>query len=121
MKEMIVFVLICLATIGTKAQLANTKWKGTLHLENPMDVFFNFGTDTLEVVNAGDNSPLETMIYSVKDTVLTIQKVSGMSVCDSDPFKYSFEITGSDMTLHLVTDACDDRAQVLNNMKLSKQ
>jgi hypothetical protein len=40
----------------------------------PVDVVFNFSTDTLDVTNVADNSSLETMKYTLKDTVLTIQK-----------------------------------------------
>jgi hypothetical protein len=122
MKKIIAFSIIFATALGTHAQVTNTKWKTTLQLDNPLDVIFSFGQDTLVVVNTQDNSTLETMKYSTVGSVLTIQKLSGMSVCDSSLVcKYKFGIEGDEMTLAVIDDACNDRAQVLNNMKLNRE
>ena len=122
MRTISLLAIILVAALATNAQVANTKWKATLHLDNPMDVIFDFGMDTLVVVNTQDNSTLETMKYSAQDSVLTIQKLSGMSVCDNSlTCKYKFGIQGDEMMLTLIDDACNDRAQVLNNLKLNRE
>ena len=121
MKKFFVSCIICLIAFGVKAQLTNTKWRGTLKLDNPLETIFHFGTDTLDVINTQDNSSLETMKYSVRDSVLTIQKISGLSVCDPTACKYKFAIKGDEITFEVINDLCDDRAQVLNNLKLNKE
>jgi hypothetical protein len=71
--------LFCLLTItllsgSIKAQLANSKWKGVLKLDNPVNVSFNFGKDTLTVLNLDENTVLETMIYTSTSSKFTLKK-----------------------------------------------
>lgn len=121
MKKIIFFLLVTFLFNGLYAQLANTKWKGTLNLDSPMDVVFNFTKDTLEVTSVDDNSSLETNIYSVQDSVLSIQKLYGQSQCDSAAGKYIFSISGNQLTLNVKNDPCDSRAQIIGSMKLNKE
>jgi hypothetical protein len=121
MKKIFIACVISLIAFGVRAQIANTKWRGTLKLDNPIETIFRFGTDTLEVINTQDNSSLETMKYSVQDSVLTIQKISGLSVCDPSACKYKFVIKGDEITFEVINDPCDDRSQVLNNLKLNRE
>ena len=74
MKEIIFIFLISLASITVHAQLKNTKWKGTIHSDNDIDVVFDYRSDTLEVLNISDGSNLETMTYAIKDSVLSMKK-----------------------------------------------
>jgi hypothetical protein len=122
MKKIIILFIISFVTLTINAQFSNTKWKGTLNLENPVDAIFNFSNDTLDVLNAQDNSSMETMKFTMQDSVLTFQKLFGHSECDNTTLgKYKFEIKGDDMTLKVMSDACDDRAQAIGDMKLTKQ
>jgi hypothetical protein len=122
MKKIIAFALIVITSLTINAQLANTKWKGTLNLDNPIDAFFNFKTDTLEVLNTEDNSNIESMKFSVNDSVLVIQKLFGQSQCDNSAIgRYKFQINGDEMTWEVMTDDCDDRSQVIGSMKLSRE
>ncbi|HWB28491.1 MAG TPA: hypothetical protein VG738_23625 [Chitinophagaceae bacterium] len=116
MKKIFFALLVTLLAAGAHAQLANTKWKTTLKLDNPLDVVFEFGKDTLNVNAVADGSLVETMVYSVKDSVLTIQKTSGQSDCDGSTIgKYKFEMKDSNTILiTLVSDDCTDRSQVLD-------
>ncbi len=119
----IVYLLIgmLLAGISTHAQLANTKWKATLQLDQPLDVIFNFSGDTLDVTNAGDNSDIEAMKYTTDDTVLTIEKLYGESQCDTSGVgKYSFKVDGDSLSLKLISDYCTDRSNVIGDLKLEK-
>lgn len=121
MRKIILLILVFFATISVNAQLSNTKWKGTLNIQGGMEVSFNFNNDTLDVVNS-ENESLETMKYSIKDTLITFVKLYGSSQCDtSTPGVYKFEITGNEMTLSLLSDSCMDRSEAIGTMKLNKQ
>jgi hypothetical protein len=122
MKKIFALFLILFIALGVNAQLSNTKWRGTLHLDDPIDVIFSFKTDTLEALNAEDNSSIETMKFSVNDSVLVIQKLFGQSQCDNSATgKYKFEINGNEMTWKVISDDCDERSQVIGSMKLSRE
>ena len=122
MKKIIFIAFIAFISASANAQLANSKWKGTLQLDNPTDVVFDFRTDTLEAFVAEDNSSLELMKYSIKDNVLSIQKISGQSECDDTAVaKYKFEIGSDGLLLTLIEDNCIDRSGVLDNTKWVKE
>jgi hypothetical protein len=121
MKKITFLLLLAFAAVTTNAQLAKTKWKGTLQLDNPVDVIFDFGKDSLSVYTVAENSGLETMTYSAKDAVLSITKAYGQSDCDSQVTgKYKFEIKDDEMSLTLIADDCANRSAVLNNTKWKK-
>lgn len=118
--------LFCLLTItlvsgSIKAQLANSKWKGVLKLDNPVNVTFNFGKDTLTVLNLDQNTVLETMIYTATSSTFTLKKISGQSDCESSTIgKYKYQIKNKTLMMTVDEDACNDRAPYLNNLKLMK-
>ncbi len=121
MKKIIFILLVSVASVSAHSQLANTKWKDTLKLENPMEAEFDFAKDTLTVTATADGSLVETMTYTVKDNVFTITKVSGQSDCDGTTTgKYKFEIKGNEMYITMVSDDCNDRATVLDKNKFVK-
>lgn len=115
MKALTLTLLISLAAIASKAQFPNTKWKVTLYTPDPTEVVFNFKTDTVEAISADDGEILETMLYTVEDSVLTIKKITGQSECDETPGKYKFQMKDDGMYLTLMEDACTHRADLLNN------
>lgn len=122
MKKIIFLAFIAFISASANAQLTNSKWKGTLQLDNPTDVVFDFRTDTLEAFVADDNSSLELMKYSVKDGVLSIQKLSGQSDCDdSIVAKYKFEINDDGLLLTVIEDGCMGRSGVLDKTKWVKE
>lgn len=122
MKKIFVFVFALLLFISLRAQLTNTKWKGTLPADDPITVVFNFKTDTLTVFNAQDNSELETILFTAKDTVLTLQKIYGQSECDAaTTAKYKFEIKENTLSLKLIEDACNQRSAMINNSEWTKE
>jgi len=107
--------------VSTHAQVTNSKWKTTLQLDQPVDVVFDFRTDTLDVTNAADSSSLETMKYTLKDTVLTIQKLYGQSECDTSTIgSYTCTINGDEMHLKMISDDCSDRSGVIADIKLNR-
>jgi hypothetical protein len=121
MKRIIIILLTLIMAVAAHAQLSGTSWNGTLTLDQPIDVFFNFSNDTLDVLNAQDNSGMETMKYMISDTVLTLQKLFGHSICDNATVgTYKCIITNDHMLLEAASDACDDRKDAIGKMDLSK-
>jgi hypothetical protein len=122
MKKMILTSIICLPFLFAKAQLANTKWKTTLQLENPTEVIFAFRMDTVEAVRADNNESIETMHYNLTDTLLTLQKLFGQSDCDNSIVaKYGITKKDNGIYLTLVDDSCPDRSGVLDKTLWIKQ
>jgi hypothetical protein len=118
MKKIVFLVLVSFATVSLHAQLAKTKWKGTLQLDNPVDVVFDFGKDSLTVYTVENNAGLETMVFTDKDAVLSIKKVYGQSDCDvAVTGKYKYEIKDTEMVLTLISDDCPNRSNVLDKTK----
>ena len=61
------------------------------------------------------------MKYTIRDSVLTIQKLFGQSQCDENAIgTYKFIITNDHMLLNVISDSCDDRKNVIGKMELSK-
>lgn len=123
MKKIIfLFFAIALAA-GVQAQFANTKWTTTLKLDNPLDAVFDFSKDTLNVYASADGSLVETMVFGVKDDVLTIQKTSGQSDCEGSAIgKYKFAMKDSKtVVITLVSDDCTDRSGVLDGSTWIKE
>ncbi len=121
MTKVFLTLVIALIVYNADAQLSNTKWKGTLNIEGGLDVLFNFGNDTLDVLSAEDNSSLETMTYTLTDSVLTLVKLYGQSQCDSTPGKYKYVMDNDELTIRLDSDNCTDRAQAIGTMELKKE
>ena len=120
-KSFYCLLVITLVSGSIKAQLANSKWKGVLKLDNPVNVSFNFGKDTLTVLNLDENTVIETMIYTATSSTFALTKISGQSDCESsDTGKYRFQITNDVLLITLVEDDCDDRAPYIDNLKLTK-
>ncbi|MCW3106333.1 MAG: hypothetical protein JWQ09_839 [Segetibacter sp.] len=120
-KSVICLLLITLVSGSIKAQLASSKWKGVIKVDDTINVTFAFGKDTLTVVNLDENSILETMVYTATNSTFTLQKISGQSDCGNSTIgKYKYQIKGNALSMTLVEDACDDRSSVLDNLQLSK-
>ena len=122
MNKFLLTMIIMMIGYVANAQLSNTSWKGTLNIEGGMDVLFNFSKDTLDVLNAEDNSSLETMTYTVDDSVLTLKKLYGASQCDTTAGRYKYVITNDDqMRLTLLSDKCSSRADAIGVLDLKKE
>ncbi len=121
MKRIIFIFLVTSTSVTVQAQLKNTKWKGTLNLENKIDVVFDYRNDTLEVINVRDSSSIEIMTYTIQNNIFSLQKISGQSDCDNTVIgKYKFEINNDTLSITLVSDDCNDRYPVLDNSKWIK-
>jgi hypothetical protein len=122
MRKMLMTLMIAFIAYSSNAQLSGTKWKGTLHIESgDMDVEFIFSNDTLDVINTSENESLETMKYTLADSVISLQKLYGSSSCDTTFGKYKYAIVNNEMTLSLLSDDCYDRSSAIGTMKLKKE
>jgi hypothetical protein len=116
MKKIIFIILVCFTFISAHAQFTNTKWKVALYIPDSTDVIFDFGADTVEAFSIQDNESLETMIYTVQDTILTLKKITGQSDCDDTVIgKYKFAMKDDGMYVTMIEDSCTDRSDALNN------
>jgi hypothetical protein len=121
MKKTIVTLLFVMFSCVLLAQLGNSRWKGTLRGDNPQSVIFDFKKDTTVVYTVSDSSIVETMTYTVKDMVLTLHKVDGISDCDnSTPGKYKISMVKDALYLTLLDDNCSDRSSAIDSIKWVK-
>ncbi|HTE26667.1 DUF3471 domain-containing protein [Flavitalea sp.] len=121
MKKTIVTLLFVMTSAFLLAQISNSRWKGTLRGDNPQNVIFDFKKDTAVVYTLSDSSIVETMTYSVKDLVLTLHKIDGISDCDnSTPGKYRIRIVNDVLYLTLLDDDCADRSSAIDSIKWVK-
>jgi len=121
MKKIVISMLLILAVAVANAQLKNTKWKGTLQLDNPMDVILDFRTDTLLASTVQDGAVIETMSYSATDSTFSFQKISGQSDCsDSSKATYKFDIKENVLSVKTISDDCSGRSFYMTKTKWTK-
>src|SRR5450631_884202 len=91
--------ILCLCFFATHAQLAGTKWEGTIKIPmqdgqlHPFAVVCSFQNDTMSMAYPLGNLPTDVMAYTEKDNIVSIRKVSGGVPCDNTAIgKYSYEI-----------------------------
>jgi hypothetical protein len=122
MKNILLIILISFAFIPAIAQQTPMKWKGTIKLDSPTDIILNFKNGTCEAVRVADSQSIEIMNYTLNDTLLTLQKISGDSDCDTTIIgKYKIEKKNNTLLVSLISDDCDDRSSALDNTTWMKQ
>lgn len=103
-------LLMCLGTFA-HAQLANTKWTGSLTVPEPTPVYLNFQTDVFEVFLAESNELVETMSYKISGDTITVKKTSGNSACpDGSTFTLKYAVQGEQLLLTPLSDDCPERS-----------
>jgi hypothetical protein len=97
-------------------QLAHTKWKGTLLMDQNVDVIWIFDKDTTLIFAKADSSLIEKMVYTVDKGYLLVNRIEGASGCDNKiTGKYKFEIKDDKLYLTLFSDACSDRTDAISS------
>ncbi len=116
-KAFFIIVSIFLTSINTiHAQVANTKWKGTLILDGPTPVIWQFDKDTVQIFNLADSSLVEKMTYKTEPGFFLFTKVSGISSCDNSTIgKYKFDIRSDSLFIAPFEDPCNDRASAVSS------
>jgi hypothetical protein len=98
------------------AQIANSKWEGTVKMDTLTPVTWHFAKDTVWVVQISDNSLVETMTYKTEHGYLYLTKITGVSSCDTKVVgKYKFEIRDDKLYMTVAEDACEDRSSAINS------
>lgn len=122
MKKIVFTVAIIVACLSAKSQFTNYKLTGTIQMDQPTDIFLDFRKDTVDAVIVASGEMLEKMLYTVKDSTVTFQKISGQSDCGTDVVgKYKFNIKDDHITLSLIEDICYNRAGALDNTVWTRQ
>ena len=122
MKKTLFILLVSILAFSAHAQFANTKWKATLKPEDPVDAYFTFGTDTLTVTRVDNGLFVENMLFTVKDSVLTIQKIVGGSGCETSVVgKYKFTKNDEGIFVAAISDDCIQRVTLLDKTIWIKQ
>ena len=112
----IIFSIILGSLTALHAQVANTKWKGTLILDGPTPVIWQFDKDTVQIFNITDSSLVEKMTYKTEPGFFLFTKVSGISSCDTSTIaKYKFSIRSDSLFIAPFEDPCNDRASAVSN------
>jgi hypothetical protein len=117
----ILFVAIFCMVSAATAQLSNTKWKGIVNSNGQVPVIWIFKKNTVDVISLPDSSIMESMTYKTSSGFLFINKINGMSNCDSSTIgKYSYRIKKDSMYLKAVDDACTQRSDAVSDDALIK-
>jgi len=112
---LLVTFFCCIVSI-TRAQLTNSKWMGTLLMEQTVSVIWKFEKDTVTVLALADSSLIEKMTYKTEPGYLFIIRINGMSSCDNYTIgKYKFDIRDEKLFLTAVDDACTDRSGAITS------
>jgi hypothetical protein len=108
-------LLTTLSTLAATAQndLKKTRWTGIANIPSPVEITFEFRQDSLLMLS-NTNDILEVMHFSIKDDLLLITKISGMSPCGEEAASYRFSIKNDTLLLVPVTDACDERSSAFS-------
>jgi hypothetical protein len=117
------FLLIAVIIIGigsTKAQLANTSWKGTYKIPDPTELILQFKTDTLLLNDPVNGNIVETMNYKISGDTLTLIKISGSSSCNDEKGIYKISAKDDKLFLGLIEDSCYDRSSAMPDEPMVK-
>lgn len=72
-------------------------------------VTLTFKTDSL-ILRLDESGTIgETMSYVVKDSMITIKKISGGSPCSNDVFTVKYKIINDQLFITTITDPCEQR------------
>ena len=121
MKSIIFFSVVLLISFSANAQLAGTRWKGTIKGDNPRNVIMDFKNSEVIVYTVYDSQMVEKMTYTMDNSSFTLLKTEGQSDCDNNtPGKYKFGIKKDSMFVSLLADVCTDRSSALDATKWIK-
>jgi hypothetical protein len=121
MKAWILVITATLTFSVSGAQLAGTRWKGTIKGDNPRNVILDFKTNTCSIYTVSDSSIVEVMVYSIANKTFSVKKIEGQSDCDNVVLgNYSFATLKDSMFVKKVSDDCDDRSSALDATKWIK-
>ncbi|WP_461453491.1 hypothetical protein [Mucilaginibacter sp.] len=119
MKTFLISLVLISGSLISKAQFANTKWTGTMMVPSEQQVELSFKKDSL-YINI-EESPVESMTYKVKDSLITVNKVDGKSPCELGPFTLKFSLQGDKLFIKDISDSCDERKNAWTSDPFTKE
>jgi hypothetical protein len=122
MKKLLLLALIvCFLIPAVNAQLANTKWAGTINVlmqdnsTSATDVTWSFGKDTVSVLIKDSNDP-ELLTYMVKKGVIIMTKVTGESPCNvGTTVKVKFQVKGNELYFMQAESECEAYSKAITD------
>jgi hypothetical protein len=123
MRQIAVLLLVTLLGAGgnyLQAQtLQNTSWKFFVQPLN--DTFtMKLVVDTTFTTSGSGELVIRANYKTIKDT-LKIKDIDGQYSCPDGEGVYRYVIVGDSLSLFMVTDPCNDRAGVLNGIKMVRK
>ena len=109
MKTFLLSIILLTMLTVSKAQLTNTKWTGTMYIPTDAQVTLSFKKDTVDMIINENDYVGETMSYMVKDSVITLKKLSGNSPCSSGTFTVKYFIKDNKLFIEPLKDPCENR------------
>ncbi len=118
MKKLFAIFIVAVSFVFIKADnpLKNTKWDGS----DGLVVYFT-ASDTVKLLV--DDQLLSSAQYKVKDSLLTWRDfIVSDATCDTSiKGKYIYHIKDDILTFRVVSDRCEDRANVIQTLVLTKK
>jgi len=112
MKALFILFFLFASTAAVNAQLAYTKWQGTMLVPAETKVVLSFKKDSVDMIVAETGEIGETMTFSMKDSSITMKKTSGFSPCNiGDTFKVRYTIKADQLFISNLSDPCPERIQ----------
>lgn len=116
MKKLVFAAVVSCAFIQVDNPLKNTKWEGA----NGLIVYFT-PSDTVKLLV--NDKQISAAQYKVKDSLLTWRDfIVSEATCDTSiRGKYIYKIKEDILTFRIVSDRCEDRANVIQTLVLTKE
>jgi hypothetical protein len=117
---LLVLVLSVAGVTSLHAQsLSNTNWK--TYIGDPLNdtITLHIKTDSSFVTGTDKEVKVRSLFKLATDT-LTLTDVDGPNACPGQPGKYKLSLTVDTLIFTLISDDCEGRAGVLNNLKWKK-
>ena len=122
MKKILGAIIILCVCQAADAQLANTTWTGTVNAGGSnINALLKLTADSTYFYNNEDNSLLDVSLFKLKDSTITLKKVSGLSSCTEAEGVYTITLKGNELQFTLVKDDCYDRSGTLDKATFIKQ
>jgi hypothetical protein len=117
-KTALLTAIICFSLLTASAQLANTKWKGTIRIPadsigtlRPFTVNWVFGNDTAWMTYDDPEMGTEVMAYKADKSQIMFRKISGGVPCDTIAIlTCSYMIKNDQLSFNMVSDQCKPRS-----------
>ena len=113
------FILTVMSTAVQAQSFKNTSWRTFIGEPLHDSITIHIRTDS-SFVTTSDGSVVVKSVCKISEDSLTISDYDGQYACQDMTGRYKVSLKDDIMTLVLVDDACEGRANNLNNSKWRK-